>query len=86
MGEERPDVQGVRGEGRDQRADADVVEVEAGRGDGVGVVRRGDLAGCSDNHRRERRRRVVGRVVVRLRGQVDADALVRVLDVLEARA
>lgn len=29
---------------------------------------------------------VVGRVVVRLRGRVDADALVRVLDVLEARA
>lgn len=29
---------------------------------------------------------LVGRVVVRLRGQVDPDALVRVLDVLEARA
>jgi hypothetical protein len=29
---------------------------------------------------------VVGRAVVRLRGRVDADALVRVLDVLEARA
>ena len=29
---------------------------------------------------------VVGRVVVRLVGQVDVDALVRVLDVLEARA
>lgn len=28
---------------------------------------------------------VVGRVVVRLRGRVEADALVRVLDVLEAR-
>jgi hypothetical protein len=29
---------------------------------------------------------VVGRVVVRLRGLVDADALVRVLDILETRA
>ena len=28
---------------------------------------------------------VVGRVVVRVRGRVDADALVHVLDVLEAR-
>jgi hypothetical protein len=29
---------------------------------------------------------VVGRVLLRVRGRVDADALVRVLDVLEARA
>lgn len=29
---------------------------------------------------------IVGRVLVRVRGQIDADALARVLDVLEARA
>ena len=79
MEAERPDVQGVRGPGRRAPRNAGGVEVETATGRRCGA----DVRAEPDAGELEL---VVGRTLLRLRGRVEAEALTRVLDILEARA